>query len=118
MKICLPVEGDKGIESTLCAHFGSAPLWLIVDTDSLECKSVINTNQHHSHGMCQPLAILGGEKFDSIVVGGIGMGALNKLKASNIKVYKSAYSSIKETLDAYKKGILLEVDPNQACSGH
>jgi predicted Fe-Mo cluster-binding NifX family protein len=118
MRICLPVEENKGIESQLCPHFGSAPLWLIVDTDSLECKPVLNTNAHHSHGMCQPLAILGGEKFDGIVVGGIGMGALNKLKSANIKVYKSAFPSIKETLSAYKNGKLLEVDPNQACSGH
>ena len=118
MKICIPVNESNGINSTVSAHFGSAPFFMIVDSDNLNCKAVVNTNQHHSHGMCQPLAVLSNEKFDGIVVGGIGMGALNKLQAAGIKVYKTECTTITETIDAYKKSTLHEVTPHTACGGH
>lgn len=118
MKICIPVNENKGINSSVCEHFGSAPFFMIVETDSLTCKAIENTNQHHAHGMCQPLALLSGEKFDGIVVGGIGMGALNKLQASNIKVYKTGFSTVKETLVAFKNSMLKEVTPMTACNHH
>ena len=79
MNICIPVTEDNGTASPVSRHFGSAPLFLIVDTDSGACRAVPNRNQHHSHGMCMPLASLAGERIDGMVVGGIGMGALSKL---------------------------------------
>ena len=118
MKICIPVIEDKALDSAVCAHFGSAPLFLIADTESLSCKTVINTNQHHSHGMCQPLAVLANEQFDGIVVGGIGAGALAKLQAANIKVFKTEYVSVQETLAAFRSEKLKEIDVQSACNHH
>ena len=43
------------------------------------CRAIPNRNEHHAHGMCQPLVAIQGEDIGGIVVGGIGMGALNKL---------------------------------------
>ncbi len=34
MNICIPVNEDKGLQSPVCAHFGSAPAFMIVDTES------------------------------------------------------------------------------------
>ena len=36
MNLCIPVEQDAGPESPVCAHFGSAPLFLLVNTESGE----------------------------------------------------------------------------------
>jgi len=116
MNICIPVEKDNGLNSNVCAHFGSAPIFMIVDSDALTCKPIVNTNQHHAHGMCQPLAILAGENMNAIVVGGIGMGALMKLQAAKIKVYKTTEATVQATLDALKAGTLNELTPEMACS--
>ena len=35
MKICFPVTADEGLESAVYSHFGSAPLFLLVDTDAV-----------------------------------------------------------------------------------
>jgi predicted Fe-Mo cluster-binding NifX family protein len=119
MKLCLPVSEINGIESSICEHFGSAPFFMIVDTETLQCKVITNTNQHHAHGMCQPLAALSGEQFDGIIVSGIGAGALSKLQAQKIKVYRSTeYTSLKDVVDAYKKGLLKEMGMESACSHH
>ncbi|MDD5011936.1 MAG: NifB/NifX family molybdenum-iron cluster-binding protein [Phycisphaerae bacterium] len=118
MKICIPVIEDKGLKSRVCEHFGSAPLFLIVDTDSNELNAIQNQNLHHAHGMCQPLKALAGTNVEGVVVGGIGMGALVKLQAANIKVYLSEKPTVEETIAALKSGGLREVTPETACGHH
>ena len=118
MNICIPVDDDKGIESKVCAHFGSAPIFLIIDTETLSSKAVKNANQHHAHGMCQPLALLSGEALDAIVVGGIGLGALMKLRAANVAVYRADQPTVRGTIEALKSGGLPLVNPETACSHH
>jgi predicted Fe-Mo cluster-binding NifX family protein len=118
MNICIPVTADQGLDSPVSAHFGSAPIFMMVDVATGVCRAIPNANQHHGHGMCQPLAALAGEQFDGMVVGGIGMGALNKLRAANVKVFLSEYLTVAETLAALKAGTLREVTPATACSHH
>ena len=118
MNICIPVDEDQGLQSPVCAHFGSAPAFMIVDTDSGSCRAIPNNNRHHDHGMCTPLQSLQGEHIDGMVVGGIGMGALNKLNAANIQVYISAHATVGETVAAFKAGTLKLMQPNMACAGH
>ncbi|MFP5214162.1 MAG: NifB/NifX family molybdenum-iron cluster-binding protein, partial [Acidobacteriota bacterium] len=81
MKICFPTETLQGLESAVYGHFGSAPGFVIVDTDSQAVEEIKNDDMHHAHGMCQPMKALGGRKVEGVVVGGIGMGALMKLQA-------------------------------------
>ncbi len=118
MNICIPVDEDKGLQSPVCAHFGSAPAFMIVDTDSGSCRAIPNQNQHHGHGQCMPLASIRGEPIDGMVVGGIGMGALNKLRAAGIQVYVSSHATVAQTVDAFKAGALKLMLPNMACAGH
>lgn len=118
MTICIPVVADRGLESPVCEHFGSAPLFLIVDTESKACRAIPNNNAHHAHGMCMPLNALQGERLDGIVVGGIGAGALMKLLAAGIQVFLSQSPTVGETVDAHKAGQLRTVAPGMACGGH
>lgn len=118
MQICVPVLEDNGLESHVSAHFGSAPAFMIVDTDSGACRAIPNRNSHHAHGMCQPLAAIAGETIDGIVVGGIGMGALMKLQAAGIEVFLAEQATVGETVTAFKAGALRPVSPESACGGH
>ncbi len=118
MKICFPVETLQGMDSEVYGHFGSAPGFVIVDTDANTLEEIRNGDQHHAHGMCQPLASLQKGNFDAIVVGGIGMGALNKLRAAGKRVYRTGLATIKDTVQAFRKGELIEVTPDMACAGH
>jgi predicted Fe-Mo cluster-binding NifX family protein len=118
MNICIPVENDNGLDSAVCAHFGSAPAFMIVDTSNNALRVIQNNNAHHSHGMCTPLAAIQGEVIDGMVVGGIGMGALNKLAAANIRVYMAEHETVRETISAFNAGTLNLVQPGMACRGH
>ncbi|MFH2002277.1 MAG: NifB/NifX family molybdenum-iron cluster-binding protein [Planctomycetota bacterium] len=118
MKICIPVEEDQGMDSRVCAHFGSAPLFMIIDSDTKACEAISNSNMHHQHGMCSPLAALAGHQIDGLVVGGIGMGALVKLQAAGIQAFLAESPTVKETIDAYLAGNLKPVTAQTACGQH
>ena len=118
MNICIPVDDDQGVQSPVCAHFGSAPFFMIVDTDTGACRAIPNRNEHHAHGMCQPLLALQGEVLGGIVVGGIGMGALNKLLMGGLQVYRAQHPTVEATLAAFKAGTLPLMTPQGACGHH
>lgn len=116
MKVCIPIDEDRGLDSPVCAHFGSAPLFLIVDTESGEFRPLPNGDRHHAHGMCRPLEALRGEQVDGVVVGGIGAGALGKLAAAGISVYLSEHPTVSETIQGLREGTLAPMTTDMACA--
>jgi predicted Fe-Mo cluster-binding NifX family protein len=60
---------------------------------------------------------LQGVQLDGIVVGGIGMGALNKLAAAGIRVFLAQQGTVKDTIEAFKAGMLRPVTPGMTCAG-
>ena len=116
VKVCIPVSADQGIASPVCAHFGSAPFFLIVNAEDGTCRAIPNRNLHHAHGLCQPLQAIQGEDIDAIVVGGIGMGALNKLLTAGLHVFQARHQTVELTLAALKAGELPAMSPDAACA--
>lgn len=118
MKLAVPIIEDLGKDSPVCDHFGGAPLFLLMDTDTGTLEVIRNENAGHAHGMCQPLQALAGKPFDAIAVRGIGAGAIAKLRAAGKTVYMVDARTAAEVLEAAKAGSLQEVAPGQACGGH
>lgn len=118
MNLCIPVTEDKGLQSPVSAHFGSAPLFVVVDTDTGGVRAIPNGNRHHDHGLCRPLESISGQAVDGVAVGGIGMGALGKLLSAGIRVFIAEGSTVEETLAAFRAGSLREATREAACGGH
>ena len=118
MKICFPTSNRKGLESPVYAHFGSAPGFVIVNTENQGVEEIDNHDLHHAHGMCQPLKALGGRAIDAVAVGGIGMGALMKLQAQGIRVFRAAEGTVKDNVKLIVARKLPEFDVRQTCAGH
>jgi predicted Fe-Mo cluster-binding NifX family protein len=78
MKICFPVDSDKGLGSEVFGHFGSAPCFVVFDTEKPFISIINNQNLEHVHGKCNPLKALDGEMVDCIIVGGLGEGGINR----------------------------------------
>ncbi|MHC1744723.1 MAG: NifB/NifX family molybdenum-iron cluster-binding protein [Syntrophobacteraceae bacterium] len=118
MKICFPVNDMKGLESNVYEHFGSAPGFVVVDTEARSVEEIHNGDLHHAHGMCQPMAALGGLKVDGVVVGGIGMGALMKLQGLGIHVFRANPGTVAQNLEYLRSGFLQPFGAQQVCQGH
>ena len=118
MKVVFPVEEFHGAESVLYGHFGSAPEFAVMDTESGHLEVLSNGNREHAHGACNPLQAIGEGKVDAIVVAGIGPGALNGLRRAGIRVYKTDAATIGQAVEGLKDGSLLEFAPSDVCGGH
>lgn len=118
MKVCFPVEIEQGMKSEVYGHFGSAPVFIIVETENNKITTINNNDQHHEHGACNPLKKFNSRQVDALVVGGIGTGALNILNQSGIKVFKAQAPTVHENVALLKAGNLTEFSSQHTCAGH
>ena len=118
MIIAFPTMDDKGMESQVYGHFGSASCFILVDSEKSTHQVMNNSDQDHQHGHCQPVAALGGQIVDAVAVGGIGLGALNKLNAAGIKVFRAVEGSVNDNLELVKSRALPIFSSAQTCAGH
>ena len=118
MKICFPIKANNGIESIVYSHFGSAPMFLIYETNTNATTIIDNKDLGHAHGMCSPIQALDGKSVDAIVVGGIGAGAINKLNMMGIKVYRAIEDTIQKNIDQFNNQSIPEITLDHACNHH
>jgi len=117
MKIAFPVEEDRGAQSVVYGHFGSASFFVVVETEANTVETLTNQEREHAHGQCQPLAALS-TAVEAVVVGGIGQGALAKLRSSGVKVYRAVEGTVEENLDLVRSGRLPEFPREHTCAAH
>ena len=118
MTVCFPVQTNDGFESEGYGHFGSAPMFIVVDVEKNQMSPINNRDMHHMHGACNPIKALDGRNIDAIVVGGIGGGALMKLNQAGMSVYKAMGLTVKDNLDLLNSGKLPMFHPGHVCAGH
>jgi len=118
MKICFPVQKDDGMASAVYGHFGSAPLFIMIDTETGARTAIQNRDQHHTHGACNPMKALDNHRIDSLVVGGIGAGALSRLNQMGIIVHRAEAETIQGNLDLLAKRPLPVLTLQGCCGGH
>ena len=118
MHIAFPINEDKGLDSPVHNHFGTAAYFLIAKTEDGGFETVANADLGHDHGQCQPMAALGGHSVDAVVVGAIGAGALKKMQSASIRVYRGVEGTVSDNLSLAKAGKLPEFLMAQTCSGH
>jgi predicted Fe-Mo cluster-binding NifX family protein len=118
VNVCIPVTADLGLESPVSGHFGSAPLYILVDLGTRRARALLNARAVHEHGACSPLGALAGHEIDAVLVGGIGAGALMKLQGAGIRVYRATAASVSGCLDAFERNEVEEISPGGACGRH
>ena len=118
MKICIPVAEYQGLESRVYGHFGSAPCFAVVDSETMTVERLSNRDKEHVHGACSPMKALAGHNIDAILVGGIGIGALLGLRAAGIKVYRAGGGTVADAISQLKAMELPEIEEDGACAGH
>lgn len=118
MRLCFPVVKNEGLESRVFGHFGSAPAFLIVDSETEAVVEVINRDLHHAHGGCSPLRALDGHPVDAVIVGGIGPGAWNGLTSAGIQVFAAGAETVRENVALYGRRALEPWAQGRNCGGH
>lgn len=108
MKVCFPVLRDEGVASTIYGHFASAPLFVIIDTETGTGSAVENCDRKNPGAGCNPFSALKGRQLDGIIAGGIGDDALRTMNLCGFRVFEAQSASIPENLDLFRSNALPE----------
>ena len=118
MRIAIPIEEDRGRDSKVCAHFGGAPAFLVVDTEQNTYEALSNAHDHAAHGQCVPVDMLAERKLDAMLVSGIGRGAIMKLGSLGLRVFRAEGETVGQSVEALLARGSAEVGTEEACAGH
>ena len=118
MKLCIPTEDSGGLDATMYDHFGSAPFFTVVDTESEYIEPLNNRDLSHQHGHCNPVSSIESRAIDAVVCGGLGKRALARLQQAGFKVYLSRAKTVRDVVSEQRDGKLREATIEEACGGH
>jgi predicted Fe-Mo cluster-binding NifX family protein len=117
VKIAITSQGDN-LEASVDPRFGRCAYFIIVDPETEEFEAVLNSSADAMGGAGPRAAQTIADKSAEVVItGNVGPNAFQTLKAANIKIYKDASGTVRETLAKYKNGELEELS-NSSVPGH
>jgi len=109
MKIVIPVLENKGMNSIISEHFGHAPYFAFIEIEDGEIESVeIEQNPYEEHGPGVVPRYIKSKGAEIIIVRGIGGRALGFFKELGIKVVRGAQGRIKDIINDYITGNLVD----------
>jgi len=117
MKICIPTEDERGLESRAHGHFGSAPFFAIVDADSGRLEVVGNADLHHRHHSCHHVDRMKAHAIDVVVCSGVGYRAFAALQEAGIDVLVPEHATVAGIVSAVRLGEVHRLSANEACGG-
>ena len=117
MKICIPTMGENGLDNLVGEHFGRVPTYTIVNLETNEVKVIPNTSEH-AGGYGYPPEIMAREGVDAMVCRGLGRRAISMFEQLGIEVYIGASGTVKDAVEAFKKGTLKKASEDDACAKH
>ncbi|NLC77992.1 MAG: dinitrogenase iron-molybdenum cofactor biosynthesis protein [Clostridia bacterium] len=118
-RVAVPAMGQGGLEADVSAHFGHCDVFVLVDIADGKIVSQQNVaNVDHSEGGCLvPVNILAQHGTDAIIAGGMGLRPRMGFENAGIKVYMGQGTTVKEAIEHYLQGNLVEMSPEGVCRG-
>ncbi|MBN1928795.1 MAG: NifB/NifX family molybdenum-iron cluster-binding protein [Chlorobiaceae bacterium] len=119
MKIIIPLDENDGLGSRVCEHFGSAPFFGVVQSESGQVEIIGNPNMNHEHGQCTPADAFAGTGAGAVIVNGIGARAAERLQSLGIDIYMAAQvETLADAIERFGNGELQKAGAQAACQGH
>jgi len=118
-KIAIPSMSEIGLESDVCAHYGSCEYFTIVDVQEkgiVGIKAIRNSSLDGEHNCAAPSIILKSHNVDIVLVLGIGGRPLMSLAENKIKVFAGAAGKVSNAVQDYNNGLLHELSMHGTCN--
>lgn len=114
MRVCVPTEGQGGLDDRVGEHFGRCPTYTIYDTETGEVEILPNTSEHMG-GAGLPAQLLAQAGVDVVLCAGLGRRALALFEENGIEVRTGASGTVREAIEAWQAGRLPGAE---ACDRH
>jgi|GEM_PF-6761767 len=104
MRVLIPVDESRCLDSTISDEFGEAPFFLVIDGDRVEMYKNEEVITGHSHRWQEILKL----QPDVIITREIGKPAYYAFRTKGIKIYLAEASAASEALEKLKRRELKE----------
>lgn len=118
MKICVPTEDNKGLEAQVSGHFGRAPYFAFIDSETKEVEFVVNGDTGHDHGRCVGAALAAEKRPEVVITSGMGKGAFALLRSSGARVFRTEKVRLADAVDGFAGGSAPELISPEAAGHH
>ncbi len=114
MKIAVTAEKNNGFESKVNTHFGRAPYFAVVDTETDNIELIKNEAANASGGAGISAAQLIADRgVDVLISGSVGPKAYTALSSGNIEMYIIQQGTVREAVDSFNGDKLSQLNsPN------
>lgn len=116
MKIAVPVSRWNGWLSPVSNHFGHAPFFAVVDCVTRSVRP-LESRAVRQPGECAPIDALVAEECEAVLCRHLGRGALERCRASGLKLYVAEGKTLADARDAFMAGSKAEVSDEALCQG-
>lgn len=117
MRLCIPTDDGEGLAGRLSAHFGSAPYFTLVESETGDVRVVENLHSRHEPGSCHAAESLVGYGVEAVVCRSLGRRAFGRLRALGLPVFVSEEGEAAGALEAFRDGRLPRLSSESACHG-
>ncbi|ABP49807.1 Dinitrogenase iron-molybdenum cofactor biosynthesis [Pyrobaculum arsenaticum DSM 13514] len=107
MRILVPVEEPRGLESPVSEEFGEAPYFAVVTDGGVQ----ILTNEEVMRGFRHRWEAIVALKPDVVITKEIGRPAYQALRSRGVRIYLADGATLKEALEKLRRGELAEFPP-------
>ncbi len=115
--VAVACESAAGLAGDVSGHFGQTPFFVVAEiADGRVMTSRSVPSPGHGAGCSMP-GFVGSLGATSVIVGGIGGGAVNGLAMRGIEVIAGASGNAGEVLKSYAAGTLISGEPGCHGSG-
>jgi len=106
MKIVVTAEGSS-LDAEVSPVFGRCPMFLFVDTETMEYTGVANPATHASGGAgIQAAQFVVDQGAKAVVTGNVGPNAFGVLQAAQVPAYLAQSGSVRRAVEAQRSGAL------------
>ncbi len=108
MKICITSTGSS-LDSNVDPRFGRCPYFIIYDIGSDTFEFIENGSRQSMGGAgIQAGQVIAAKEVSAVLSGNFGPNAFRVLQAANIKMYSGVSGIVREAIEKYKNGQLVE----------
>lgn len=110
---------DGGLDSEVCAHFGSCEYFTLVDMANGKpqaLNTIDNASPDGVHNCAAPAELLKDNGVDAVLVSGIGGRPLVSLTCNGIRVFGGAFGRVSDALQDFTSGSLDELSDRGTCN--
>ena len=115
MRISIPVTTDEGLNSQVAGHFGQAPMFALIDDDTMKCETVPN-GSNHAGGALLPPDWLRTQGVELMICQGMGQRAIMLFEQAGIPVHMGQEATVAAMMEAYTSGQLHLATSEDGCA--